>query len=202
MMHPTARLLTLFLLPLLLAGCVRTLDAVSQTPIEPDPGKRSFGAFVDDQKLETLIAVNLRKTGSGLAQANTRVNSFNGVVLLTGEVSSRELRQLAGETARSISKVRQVHNELLVKSNSTFFSRTNDRWLRTKIRTRLLTNRDIESERIKIVVENRNVYLMGLLTREEAQLASELAARVSGVEKVVRVIEYIEPGSQPRQRRT
>ena len=98
----------------------------------------------------------------------------------------------AGETVRAISKVRQVHNELLVQSNATLFSRTNDNWIATKLRSKILVNHDIESDRVKSVVENRVVYLMGLLTREEANLVSSIAAGISGVEKVVRVIEYIE----------
>lgn len=177
---------------LFLSGCVTMLDATSDGPLEPDPGRRTFGAYVDDQRLETVIKVNLRKADPDLAEANINVLSFNGVVLLTGEVPSSDLRQAAGEIVRSINKVRQVHNELLVKSNSTFFSRSNDNWLTTKLRSKILANRDIESERVKVVVENRVVYLMGLLTREEANLVSEIAAQTEGVEKVVRVIEYIE----------
>lgn len=176
----------------LLSGCVTMLDATSDGPIEPDPGKRTFGAYVDDERLEAMIQVNLRKADPSLEDAHINVMSFNGVVLLTGEVPSSDLRQAAGETVRSISKVRQVHNELLVQSNSTFFSRTNDNWIATKLRSKILANRDIESERVKLVVENRVVFIMGLLTRDEANLVSSIAAQVSGVEKVVRVIEYIE----------
>lgn len=176
---------------LCVTGCVTVLDAVNEKPIESDPGKRTLGAYMDDERLETIISVNLRKTAQGLAEAHINALSFNGVVLLTGEVPSNELRQLAGETVRGISQVRQVHNELLVKSNSTFFSRTNDNWIATKIRAKLLAIRDIESDRVKTVVENRNVYIMGLLTREEADQVSEMAADVSGVEKVVRVVEYV-----------
>ena len=182
----------LFGLLLALNGCVTMLDATSDGPIEPDPGKRTFGAYLDDQRLEAMIQVNLRKADPGLADAHVNVKSFNGVVLLTGEVSSNDLRQAAGETVRSISKVRQVHNELLVQSNATFFSRTNDNWIATKLRSKILVNHDIQSDRVKTVVENRVVFLMGLLTREEANLVSSIAAGISGVEKVVRVIEYIE----------
>lgn len=174
-----------------LSACVSVMDATNNEPIRPDPGKRSFGTYIDDEKLENVIAVNLRKTGPGLESAHINVFCFNGVVLLTGEVPSQDLRQLAGETARKISQVRQVHNELLVQSNSTFFSRTNDNWLASKVRSKVLLA-EIESERVKVIVENRVVYLMGLLTREEAQTVSEMVAETSGVEKVVRVFEYID----------
>ena len=113
------------------------------------------------------------------------------MVLLTGEVPSRELRELAGETARNIAQVRQVHNQLLIQSNATFFSRTNDNWLASKVRSKVLLA-DIESERIKVIVENRVVYLMGLVTEQEAKKVAESAANTDGVTKVVRVFEYID----------
>lgn len=175
----------------LLVACTPVMHATNDKPIQPDPGKRTFGTYIDDEKLESVITVNLRKTGPGLANAHINVFCFNGVVLLTGEVPSQELRQLAGDTARDIAQVRQVHNELLVQSNSTFFSRTNDNWLGSKIRSKVLLA-DIESERVKVIVENRVAFLMGLLTRAEAQTVSELAASIEGVQKVVRVFEYID----------
>lgn len=175
----------------LLSGCVTVMDATSEKPIQPDPGKRSFGTYLDDQKLESVISVNLRKTGPGLEKAHINVFCFNGVVLLTGEVPSRELRELAGETARDIAQVRQVHNQLLIQNNATFFSRTNDNWLASKVRAKVLLA-DIESERIKVIVENRVVYLMGLVTEQEARKVAESAANTDGVNKVVRVFEYID----------
>ncbi len=191
MMNTLLKLICAFLFVVSASGCVTVLDKVNNEPIQPDPGKRTFGTYMDDERLETILAVNLKKTNPELANAHLNVEAYNGVVLLTGEVPSKELKQAAGEIARDVSAVRQVHNEILVRPNSTVFSRSNDAWLSTKVRTKLLANRNIESERVKIVVENRIVYLMGMLTRGEADLASEVAASVSGVDKVVRVIEYI-----------
>lgn len=177
---------------LLLSGCVTLLDATNDGPIDPNPGKRSLGQYFSDENLETIIAVNLRKASPELEKAHVNVTAFNDVILLTGEVPSKDLRQVASETARSIKQVRQVHNELLVQSNATFFSRTNDNWLATKVRAKLIASREADAERVKVVVENRVVYLMGLLTRNEANIVSQAAAGIDGVEKVVRVFEYID----------
>lgn len=186
------KILHVFTASLLLGGCVTLLDATNEGPIDPEPGKRSLGQYFSDENLETIIAVNLRKANPQLADSHINILCFNDVVLLTGEVPSQRLRQVASETAREIKQVRQVHNELLVQSNSTFFSRTNDNWLATKVRSLLIANRDVNAERIKVVVENRVVYLMGLVTRQEANVVSQVAAGVDGVDKVVRVFEYIE----------
>ncbi len=182
----------LFLMMILLSGCAAFLDATTHNTIEHDKGKRSFGRYIDDENLETVLTVNMRKTGPALASAHINVTSFNGIVLLTGEVPSRKLKMLAGETARSNTSVRQVHNQLLVKSNSTLFSRTNDGWIATKVRSKIVRDGSVESERVKVIAENRIIYLMGLLTHPEAKTVSELAATIKGVEQVVRVIENIE----------
>lgn len=186
------KVIQLCLLTVFISGCVTLLDATNNGPIDPEPGKRSLGQYFADKNLETIIAVNLRKASPELADSHINILCFNGVVLLTGEVPSKDLRQAASETVRSIKQVRQVHNELLIQSNSTFFSRANDNWLATKVRAKFIINRDIDAERIKVVVENRVVYLMGLLTRSEATTASQVAADTSGVEKVVRVFEYLD----------
>jgi osmotically-inducible protein OsmY len=176
----------------ILGGCVTVLDATTDSTIEPDSGKRSFGRYIDDENLETILSVNLRKTGPALANAHINVTCFNGIVLLTGEVQGDKFKTLAGETVRSNESVRQVHNQLLVKSNSTLYSRTNDGWIATKVRTKIVNDESIEADRVKVITENRIVYLMGLLTHQEAKTVSNLAASIKGVEQVVRVIEYIE----------
>jgi osmotically-inducible protein OsmY len=186
------KLIQLFAFGVLLMGCVPMLDATTDGPINPDPGKRDLGQYFSDEKLETIIALNLRKANPELAGAHINVLCFNNVVLLTGEVPSAEMKQLASKTARKISQVRQVHNELLIQTNSTFFSRRNDNWLATKIRSKLIADGSVKIERIKVVVENGVVFLMGLVNRKEAETISQTAASVKGVDKVVRAFEYLD----------
>jgi len=177
---------------LLSSACVQLMDATNNEPISTDPGKRSFGTYMDDERLETVIKVNLRKANPELAEAHVNVTAFNGVILLSGEVPSEELRLDAGRTVQEMREVNSIHNRLLIKANSTVFSRSNDTWLSTKVRAKLISSDFIESERIKVVVENRIVYLLGLVTPKEAKKVSEMVATVGGVEQVVRVFEYIE----------
>jgi osmotically-inducible protein OsmY len=186
------RYLMLLCLPFLLTGCVTVLDAATDEPIRRDPGKRTFGAYVDDKQLKTIISVNLKKADPLLAEAHVNVTTYNGLVLLTGQVPTKALREKASEVARNVTRVRQVYNELQVLPNTSMLSRTNDSWLATKVRTRLMANRDIESGRVQVVVENSTVYLMGLLTRVQAEKVTDVARTTKGVAKVVRAIEYIE----------
>lgn len=179
-------------LPIALAGCVTVLDATTDGPIRRDPGKRTLGNYIDDKQLKTIISVNLNKADPLLEDANIDVTVYNGLVLLTGQVPTKELREEAGKVARELNNVRQVYNELQVLPNTAFLSRTNDSWLATKVRTKLMAHKDIDSSRVIVVVENSTVYLMGLLTRIQAEKITDVVRTTKGVSKVVRAIEYIE----------
>ncbi|QIL88389.1 BON domain-containing protein [Microbulbifer harenosus] len=175
-----------------LAGCATVLDATHDGPIQPDPGERTFGTYIDDQRLETITKVNIGKAHPDLKAANIDVVAFNGVVLLTGQVSSNELRDLAGRTAQQVHTVRQVYNEIQVRGSTSMLARTSDAWLTTKVKSVLMADKEVDSGRIKVVTENGVVYLMGLLTRQEAENAAEVARTVGGVQKVVKAVEYID----------
>lgn len=181
-----------FTLTISLSSCVTIIDATSEGPIQTDPGKRSFGGYWDDKQLNTIISVNLKKAHSALDEAHINVYSYNAVVLLTGETPSKDLRTLAGKTAREVSRVRQVYNEIQIGPNTGFISRAKDRWLKSKIKTKLLLNTDIDSGRVEVIVENKVVYLMGLLTQAQSDKITDVVRRSRGVKKVVRAIEYIE----------
>lgn len=175
-----------------LSNCVSIIDATTEGPIQQDPNKRTFGAYIDDKNIETIVAVNIKKAHPDLDQANINVTSFNGVVLLTGQISRKELHQLAGETAQKVNKVRQVYNELQIQSKISFLANLNDSWLKTKVRSRLAFNKEIDSKKVKVVTESGVVYLMGLLTRAQAEKVTEIARTTGGVQKVVRAIEYVD----------
>lgn len=185
------KLFTTALLSTPMIGCSSFLAATHDGPIEHDPGQRTLGEVMDDRQITTHLAVNLVKADPIFDQANVNIMVYNGVVLLTGELPSKDLRELAGNVARNIGAVRQVHNQINIATKATFYSRTNDNWIGTKIRTKLINSQQIESNRVKIVVENRVVYIMGLLSESEAQHVTELARTTDGVVKVVRAIELI-----------
>lgn len=176
----------------LLSACVPIMDATKEKPIQIDPGKRSFGEYMDDRQMETIIAVNIRKADPILKDAHINVHSYNDVILLTGEVPTKELRELAGKTAREVNRVRQVYNELSVGETTKFLSRANDNWIHSKIKSKLLFNGDIDSSRVEIIVENNVVFLMGMLSRSQAEKITEVVRKTRGVNKVVRAIEYID----------
>lgn len=202
-MKSATRLFTLYGFCLLFSGCVtffgppppeevnKQEETTAAEPSSETKDERSFDTYIEDEKLESQISDLIDEAHDDFSDAHINIYCFNGIVLLTGEVPNKELQFLAGQAAHKSQKVRQVHNQLLIKSNANLYSRSYDTWIASKVRFKLMNLDDIESERVKVIVENQIVYIMGLLTKNEAVTVSEMAAKVSGVKKVVRVVEYI-----------
>jgi osmotically-inducible protein OsmY len=192
---PARGLLLLLLLALLanLCGCARLMGAVSgEDGIEQTPTDRTMGRVIDDQLLETTALVNIRKAAPGLAESHLGVTSFNGVVLLTGQVRAEDLRLRAEEVVRELRNVRRVYNELEVAGPTSMLTRTGDSWVTSKVKTKLLTSDAAPGRDIKVVTENGVVYLLGLVARDDADTAAEIARNTGGVRKVVRMFEYVD----------
>jgi len=184
-----------FLLTLIefVSSCASVISATTGNEgIDENRGSRSMGAVVDDNSIETVIKVNLNAADEQLKKAHINVVSFNGTVLLVGQVPSQDIKNLATRVARtSSSRVKEVYNELEVAGATTFLSRSNDAWLTAKIKTLMLADAEVSGMRTKVVTENGVVYLMGLLTQEEANTAVNVVSNTKGVTKVVRAFEYI-----------
>ena len=149
------------------------------------------GTAFDDTRNESLAKQRIENASPLLKDANVSVTSFDGVVLITGQVPSADLIPLATSEVSSLRNVKKVYNELEVAGNTTLLSRTNDSWLTTKIKSQMAANEATEATRIKVVTENSVVYLLGLLTQAEADAAVELAREVEGVQKIVKLFDYI-----------
>lgn len=175
-----------------LTGCTSIIHATTAKPIQPDPTKTSIGTDIDDWQLETLVGVNIKKAHPDLEHAHVNIHSYNAVILLTGEVTTSEVRTLAGDAARNFRGVRQVHNELQLRGPTSLVSRTNDTWLSTKVKAKLIAEKGIKSSTIKVITENSVIYLMGLATHETADKAALIASKTGGALRVVKVFEYID----------
>jgi osmotically-inducible protein OsmY len=151
--------------------------------------RRTFGAQTEDKTItlkgETRVA-NL--VGSG---GHVNVASFNRKVLLTGEVRDEAMKAAVEREVGAIENVASVVNELEVLGNSSFASRSNDTLITGKVKASFVDARDLYANSIKVVTERGIVYLMGRVTQREGQLAGEVTRGVSGVQKVVKVFEYI-----------
>lgn len=192
-MSPTRIGLAALTICLALSGCSSVLNATREKPIDDDRGTRTLGSKIDDSLIETKVAVNVAKASPDLDQgSHIVVTSYNGVVLLAGQTPRADLKSMAEQAAASVQRVKKVENELQVIQPSSLLARSNDAVLTTKIKTQMFADSTIPGSRIKVVTENGIVYLLGLVTQQEATRATTLVQGVSGVQKIVKLFEYID----------
>ena len=175
----------------LLSGCGSVMSSAGAGPIEEDPGERTFGQQLTDVSIETKAKVNINASDEGYDDAHLSIVSFNGFLLLAGQVPSEALKTLATDIVRKIEGVRRIYNELEIGPATSLGTRSHDTWITTKVKSKLLASSDTPGTRVKVVTENSVVYLMGLLTEEEADRVSLEAGEVSSAERVVQLFELI-----------
>lgn len=182
----------LICLTLALPGCGSILASLEAEPIADAPTERTLARQIEDESTENKAIVNLHAADSAFDDANLAVVSYNGYVLIAGQVGSEALKKKSTDVLRKIHGVRRIYNELEIASPSSAITRSSDTWITAKVKTWLLGGSNTEGTRVKVVTENGVVYLMGLVTRDEAERISDTAAGISGVQRVVRLFELVD----------
>lgn len=176
----------------LLQGCVGAIVAGGAAGASAAADRRTMGTIVEDQSIEIKAKRAINADGELADRARIGTTSFNGVLLLTGQAPTEEARKRAAEKVQGIEKVKKVHNEITVGKPIALDTASRDTWITTKVKSMLLGAKGISANDIKVVTDNGVVYLMGLVTRAEADIASDIASRTDGAERVVRIFEYVD----------
>ncbi|RYF30031.1 MAG: BON domain-containing protein [Comamonadaceae bacterium] len=151
--------------------------------------RRTSGAQLDDQGIELRGAARIRDIAND--DMNITLVSYNRQLLMIGTVGSEADKRRAEEVLRRVDNVRSVVNELVVGPASTFPQRSNDTYITGKVKASLLDAKDIFATSFKVVTEGGTVYIMGIATRRETDRATEITRGVTGVNRVVRVVEIV-----------
>jgi len=130
--------------------------------------------------------------------AHINATSFNQKVLLTGEVKDADIKAEAGAYVKAMKNARSVYNELVIGPNSSYTSRANDSYLESKIKTQMVFTEKLPSNSMDIVAEGSSVYLMGILTQGEADLAKKIASNTNGVKDVYVFFDIISDAEKDR----
>ena len=203
----THGLLALLIAANLLYGCAPVVvgGAAAGTAVVAT-SRRSAGTIVDDEAIEMKARLALIENKELNSKVHVEITSYDGVVLLTGEAPTAQLRAQVEDIVRNVPElenlVRQtpgggsrIHNEMTIGAPSSFMTRANDSLITAKVKIAILGITNIEGfngTRVKVVTDNGTVYLMGLLTRKEADAVTEKARQVGGVQRVVKLFEYID----------
>ncbi len=187
-------LLPLLLLSLFLSGCPAPLivglgGAATGALVAND--RRTAGTMLDDERIE-LNTLNIVSRDAYLRDnAHINATSFNGQLLLTGEVPDQASSKRLASQAAHLQRVTVVKNALLVGPVSSSDSRTADTAITSRVKSRLISELGAaQAQHIKVVTERATVYLMGLVSRTEAEHAVQVTRRTAGVERIVKVFEY------------
>ena len=156
--------------------------------------RRTAGSVVEDNAIKARVVSALNDDSELERNSHINVSVFNGWVLLSGETPTEAFRSRAGDIARKQEKVRRLYNELTIAAPSSMMTRSSDTWITTKVKSSLV-GLDIEGfdpTRVKVVTENGTVFLLGLVYHAEANAAVAVAQKVSGVQRVVKLFEYLD----------
>ena len=153
--------------------------------------RRTSGIYIEDERIEIRVQADIGKLGD---KVHVNATSFNRVVLLAGEVPDEATKAKAEKLAAGIDNVKRVQNELAVAPPSTLGERSNDVYITTRVKARFLSEskKRFSPNHVKVTTETAIVYLMGLVSKDEAAAAAEIAAGTPGVKRVVKVFEYTE----------
>ena len=187
------RIFSLLLLVLVsgsLQGCFPVVAAGVGTGVMMAQDRRTPGAYVEDQAIETksfdLIGKQFKK------DVHISVTSFNRNVLISGEVPTEAAKTEIGRLVAGIENVRNVNNELTVSGTSSLTTRGSDSLVTSDVKLRFMQDKRFNAEHVKVVTENGTVFLMGIVKRAEADAATEIASTTGGVQRVVKLFEYLD----------
>ncbi|MCC5792801.1 MAG: BON domain-containing protein [Legionellaceae bacterium] len=189
MRNEMRRMTWVLLSTILLSGCVAVaVIGAAAGMIVYD--KRSLRVMEKDARIFHLIHKRIANDPD-FSGSRIDVISFNQVVLLVGQTPSASLRMKAEKIAQSTAQVRRVYDQISIGYPISLSQKGQDSWISSEVKSRLVARKNLESGSIKVVTENTVVYLMGIVTKEQAALAVDTARRVKGVAKVVKVFQYI-----------
>lgn len=178
---------------LMLQGCITAAiigaGATATAKVATDP--RTAGTQVDDATLNSRMGIKLKNNGPQFIGARIVSSTYGGDIILTGQANSEQIEK-AESLAYEVEGVKKVYNQIRVSQPVGSGTITNDSWITTKVKSQLILNAKTKARNIKVVTENSEVFLIGIVTSEEGKAAAQLASQVDGVKKVITLFTYSE----------
>lgn len=191
--HSVLPLLSLVLIASLLGGCTAMVVGSATTGAVAAHDRRTIGTFIEDKEIH-IKALRILHSDEELEQlSNIDISVYNLQVLLTGQAANAEIVARFADKVARIPRVRKVYNEVSIGAENTWSDAAADAYLTSRVKLALF---DVGIEgfdplRVKVVSSSGTVYLMGLLSPNEADAVTEKVRFVSGVKKVVKLFEYL-----------
>ncbi|MCA1939221.1 MAG: BON domain-containing protein [Dechloromonas sp.] len=172
-----------------LQGCFPAVVAGAAVGVMSIHDRRSTGTQADDETTEWRARARIPEQYKEKSRVN--FTSYNRRLLITGEVPNEDAKSIIEAEARKLDGVREVYNELAVGQISTLGQRSNDSFIDSKVKARLVDSNQVSANHIKVVTERGATYLMGVVNEREAKVAISVARTTAGVRKVVNILEVL-----------
>ena len=185
------RLVFLLIVVTAISGCETLVIAGAATGAVASQDRRDVETQLDDEKTEIESFTTIFQDDELWKDTNISVVSYNNVILIIGQAPTATLKGKATQEIKKIAEENRVHNQIRIAAPISFYAKRNDEFLTTKVKSSMLFTSEFPSTKIKVITENSEVFLMGLVTQQEADKAVEITRNVGGVKKVIKVFEYI-----------
>lgn len=152
--------------------------------------QRTYRTMNQDHNARSIIQYRLDNDPLLKGQSHITISVFNNVALLVGQAKTPKICDRAYQIVEKASHIRRTYNEITIGAPLSPVQQATDSWITSKVRTAMLGKAGLHSSNLKVVTENKVVYLMGMVSPKQAAMAADVARRISGVEKVLKVFEY------------
>jgi len=185
------KFVTLLLILSVLQGCAAVTVVAITAGASMATDRRSIGNQIDDQSIEVEAYNEITKNKAINDNTNLHITSVNGSVLIIGQAPTAYLRDQAIKIVTEIEGVVRIHNQIRIGNVTSVTTQTNDVWLTSKVKTALFSSDEVNGNDIKVITENAEVFLMGIVSKKEADAAVNVTRNISGVNRVFKAFEYL-----------
>lgn len=191
-LSPLKKLAILLGATIFLQGCVAAVIGCGAVAAKVATDPRTTGTQIDDETLEFKVENAVEKDAQIKAEGRVNAVSYNGRVLLIGQVPNSDVKDTATALAKGVKGVNEVYNELTVSSKISFAQISKDSWLTTQVKSKMFVDGRVKATDVKVISENGEVFLLGNVTQSQANAAADIASKISGVKKVIKVFKYLD----------
>ncbi|MCK8831374.1 divisome-associated lipoprotein YraP [Haemophilus influenzae] len=191
-LSPLKKLAILLGATIFLQGCVAAVIGGGTVAAKVATDPRTTGTQIDDETFEFKVENAVEKDAQIKAEGRVNAVSYNGRVLLIGQVPNSDVKDTATALAKGVKGVNEVYNELTVSPKISFAQISKDSWLTTQVKSKMFVDGRVKATDVKVISENGEVFLLGNVTQSQANAAADIASKISGVKKVIKVFKYLD----------
>ncbi len=169
----------------LLQGCAAVAVGAAAVGVSSATDPRTLGTQLDDQAIEMKANAKLGNDKQ-LEDYRIRVVSYGKQVLLVGQVDTDAQRARAEEVISDTNGIERIFNQIRLASKAGIATQASDTWISSRVRMKLIADDEVDATDVKVVTENGEVFLLGIVNDSAADRAVEIARNIDGVQKVVK----------------